>query len=176
LVAAIQDFQNAHGEGSAEEDNYNSLSETKDTDRTLNARLTASRKLNSAVRLLVRLVHCLQGDNNPVVRIPSLNNVQDLADSIKSTTDFIQATLNETLSRKHEYPLKMFTKAIQKVCKLTLPFLKNFLLVAASSSSVTSRSIKNAKANQQIAILNPYGVLCNGLQLLINVGHVLSQF
>ena len=110
---------------------------------SLNARLrvTASKKLNSAVRLLVRLVHCLQCDNKPVVTIPSLNNVQDLTGDIKSTTDFIQATLNDTLSRKHDYPLRMFTKAIQKVCKLTLPFLKNFFLVAGSSSSVTSRSI-----------------------------------
>lgn len=137
LVASIQDFQTAHGDSS---DEQNNLSEAKDTDRTrtLNARLTASKKLNSAVRLLVGLVRCLQGDNHPVVAIPSLSNVQDLDGSIKSTADFIQATLNATLSCKHEYPLRMFTKAIQKVCKLTSPFLKNFLMVAASSSSVIS--------------------------------------
>jgi hypothetical protein len=121
--------------------------------------------LNKSAQLLYRILAILD---------PSETDSSPLATLDASSFDLIfnetKNTINQIIERQENTAptkgvLATVGKGIEKLCSCTGPFIKVFLTVGVRGSAVLS----HVSQLMSIPILNPYGLLCSGLSLLITV-------
>jgi hypothetical protein len=145
------------------------------TSKESNKRLKeAIDKLNNAVIRLYKASALLRGDLKQEDLSKDLNlpplNVHTLDERISEAETITKQLIAEFKRAKEERKAqKGFLVAIEKFLKTTSyvvsPALKSFLKVAVQGSAVTS----TLSELMQIPILNPYGLLCSSISLLIEV-------
>jgi hypothetical protein len=136
----------------------------------------AIKKLNSSVKRLYKTTAMLRGELKPEdwTKEPNLKalDVHSLDEGISRVAAVTQQFISShKLAKEERKSQKSFVLATEKFLKTTgfflSPALKSFLKVAIQASAVISTLSELTK----IPILNPYGLLCSGLSLLIDVDH-----
>jgi hypothetical protein len=135
-------------------------------------RHNAVERMNKAIRMLYDIISDHDAKFYRDLELPKLDPSEGLYEGILEMRRII-GKLSER-SQPTEAPektvLSNFGHLLKNICKNGTPFLKIFLAVGVQGSAVITHPFTfTTKLYFQIPILNPYGLLCSGVSLLITV-------